>query len=145
MATIGKTALVVDDDPHSLFYTQRGLLKLGFASVFTAHSGKEALRLIQQHKVDVVLADWSMPEMSGIDLLGVLRSGSTVQSIPVILVTGEQRADMVKEALELRLSGYIVKPFSYAKLMETVIRVLEQHEEEGTKEGDDIGGLLTNQ
>lgn len=129
MATIGKIALVVDDDPHSLFYTQRGLLKLGFAIVLTAHSGEEALRLISQHKVDVILADWCMPEMSGIDLVSLLRAGGAVQAIPVILVTGEQRADMVKEALELRLSGYIVKPFSYAKLMETVIRVLEQHEE----------------
>jgi two-component system chemotaxis response regulator CheY len=108
---------------------------MGFSNVYTAQTGKEALHVVDQHNIDLIVADWHMPEMSGVEMIRSLRSGDVAGKVPVILVTAEDRASMVREAFEARADGYIVKPFSFAKLLETATAVLERYDADGRYQG----------
>ncbi len=101
------------------------LLKLGFSSVILAKDGKEAWSKIQQHKVDLLIADWNMPEMSGLDLLKVIRASDQFATLPVLMVTAERLKQNIVLAAQNKVNGYIVKPFSPATLEEKIKDILK--------------------
>ena len=120
------SALVVDDDPASVAYIRATLWKFGFAKVYSSRNGMEALELVMQQTIGLVLADWQMPQMTGVDLLRRLKGQEKTHDIPVNLVTAEDRRQMVQEAIDAKADGYIIKPYSIAKIEEAVLRVLNR-------------------
>lgn len=101
--------LVVDDSGTMRKIILRSLNALGVTDVVEAGDGSDGLDLFKQQQFDVVLTDWNMPRMTGLELLKAIRgSGSTV---PVILITTEAEKGRVLEAVQAGVSDYLVKPF----------------------------------
>lgn len=112
-------ALVVDDSRAVRMILARTLRELGF-EVREAANGREALEVIEVEKaaVTLVLADWNMPEMNGLDLLKQLRRNPELSSLVVVMVTTETELDHMTAALEAGANEYIMKPFTRDILVE---------------------------
>jgi two-component system chemotaxis response regulator CheY len=106
-------ALVVDDSRAVRMILSRTLKELGY-EVSEAGDGREALRLIEGNKgaIGLVLADWNMPEMTGIELLRTVRQDPALDSMAVVMVTTETDLDQMTTALEAGANEYIMKPFT---------------------------------
>ena len=116
--------LVVDD-----FQTMRriviNLLKqLGFSNVAEASDGKIALDKVMSEDFDLIISDWNMPNMSGIDFLKHVRADENKKKIPFIMVTAEGKKENVIAAVHAGVSNYIVKPFNAATLREKMTKVI---------------------
>ena len=114
--------LVVDD-----FATMRRIVKnilkeIGFKNIVEADDGLTALEVLKKDKIDLVLADWNMPRMTGLDLLKAVRSDESLKKTPFVMVTAEAQKSCVLEAVQAGVSNYVVKPFT----ANTVRQKLEQ-------------------
>lgn len=120
--------LVVDD-----FSTMRRIIKnllrdLGFNNTSEADDGMTALPMLQSGTFDMVVTDWNMPGMPGIDLLRAIRADAKLTHIPVLMVTAEQKKENIIEAAQAGVNGYIVKPFTAATLKEKLDKIFERME-----------------
>jgi two-component system chemotaxis response regulator CheY len=108
-----RKALIVDDSKTIRMVLARILRELGY-EVCEAENGKDALKMIQSEKaaVNLVLADWNMPEMNGLDLVKHLRQNPELASLKVIMVTTETEVDHIVSALEAGANEYVMKPFT---------------------------------
>ena len=112
-------ALVVDDSRAVRMMLKRMLMASGFDLVSEAGHGLEALeRLAEGPLPDVMLVDWNMPEMNGIDLLRSIRATAEYRQIPAVMVTTETEASQVVRALAAGASDYVMKPFTRDVIME---------------------------
>ena len=112
-------ALVVDDSRAVRMILARTLKELGF-EVREAANGIEALEVIETEKtaVSLVLADWNMPEINGLELLKQLRQKPELSSLVVVMVTTETELDQMAAALEAGANEYVMKPFTKDILVE---------------------------
>ncbi|MGA3260632.1 MAG: response regulator [Bryobacteraceae bacterium] len=112
-------ALVVDDSRAVRMILARTLKELGF-EVREAANGREALEVIETEKtaVSLVLADWNMPEINGLELLKQLRQKPELSSLVVVMVTTETELDQMAAALEAGANEYVMKPFTKDILVE---------------------------
>lgn len=104
--------LVVDD-----FATMRRIVKgvlrqLGFSNVIEAEDGSVALNELRKEKIGLIVSDWNMPNMTGLDLLKAVRGDGELKRIPFIMVTAEGQKENVIEAVKAGVSNYVVKPFT---------------------------------
>ena len=106
-------ALVVDDSRTIRIIVGRTLKELGY-EVCEAGNGKEALKVMEAEKaaVNLVLADWNMPEMNGLELLKQLRLDPELASLKILMVTTENELDHMVSALEAGANEYVMKPFT---------------------------------
>ena len=116
--------LVVDDEPTSRLTLKRQLNRAGFQNVFDTCDPEIAEIKIKSGEVDLVIADWYMPEISGLDLLHVLQK--TKRKVPFIMVTSEGDREKVGEALHEGVSAYLLKPFDESLFLDTVFDALER-------------------
>jgi len=112
-------ALVVDDSKTIRMIIRRVLIELGF-EVCEAGNGIEAMKVLEKEKtaVSLVLADWNMPEMNGLELVKSLRQNPEYASIKVIMVTTETEIGQMTSALEAGANEYVMKPFTKDILVE---------------------------
>ncbi len=110
--------LVADDDPDILALV-RFKLEMSGHDVLTAPDGESGLNAVREHRPDLVLADWTMPRLTGVEMLARMRTEPEMQSIPFILLTA--RAQQVDAP---GIDGFIAKPFSLAELTDSVDAVL---------------------
>ncbi|OIP90517.1 MAG: two-component system response regulator [Syntrophobacteraceae bacterium CG2_30_61_12] len=105
--------LIVDDSASMRKIIRKTLSLSGFqvGACVEAANGKEALEILQQHPVDLVLSDINMPEMNGVEFLWQLRQDPRWKQLPVVMITTETSEEIVKEAIELGARGYLRKPF----------------------------------
>jgi two-component system chemotaxis response regulator CheY len=108
-----RKALIVDDSKTIRIILGRILKELGY-EVCEAANGIDALKVIESEKanVNLVLADWNMPEMNGLDLLKQLRQDPELAQLKVIMVTTETELDHMASALEAGANEYVMKPFT---------------------------------
>ena len=116
--------LVVDD-----FATMRRIVKgvlkdLGFKKFIEAENGKAALLELKKEQVGLIVSDWNMPEMTGLEFLKAVRSDELLKGIPFIMVTAEGQKENIVEAVKAGVSNYIVKPFTPDTLKEKLEAVL---------------------
>lgn len=106
-------ALVVDDSKAIRMILGRTLRELGY-EVREAANGKDALAVMETEKntVSLVLADWNMPEMNGLELLKRLRQEPALASLVVVMVTTETELEHMSSALEAGANEYVMKPFT---------------------------------
>lgn len=107
-----KKILVVDDFATMRKIAIKMLNKLGFEIIEEADSGKSAWEKINNKKYDIVLTDWNMPEMTGIELLKAIRESDDLKNTPVILISAESEKEHIVEASKLGVNGYILKPYA---------------------------------
>lgn len=117
--------LVVDD-----FQTMRRIVKgvlreLGFVNIVEAENGLKALEVLKGEKIDFVVSDWNMPEMTGIDLLKTVRATEEWKNLPFLMVTAEGKSEQVIEAVKNRVNNYVIKPFTPAVLEEKIRKIFE--------------------
>ena len=104
--------LIVDDFATMRRIVRNVLRQIGFTNMVEADNGKNALKILKKENIDLILCDWNMPEMPGIDLLKTLRSENELKSIPFVMVTAEAQKDNIIEAVKAGVNSYIVKPFT---------------------------------
>jgi two-component system chemotaxis response regulator CheY len=124
----GIRILIVDD-----FSTMRRIVKnllsdLGFTNFAEADDGTTALVELQKAKFDLVVTDWNMPGMPGIDLLKAIRADAALAKIPVLMVTAEAKREQIIEAAQAGVNGYIIKPFTAATLEDKLVKIFERME-----------------
>jgi len=125
MAVDKNMRILVVDDFHTMRRIVINLLKqLGFSNVVEAGDGKEALEKVHSDKIDLVVSDWNMPNMTGIEFLKELRADERYKSLPFIMVTAEGKKENVIAAVHAGVSNYVVKPFNAATLKEKLIKVV---------------------
>lgn len=115
--------LIVDDDED-----MRNFVKSHFAkefSVFTAENGKEALQVLKEHLVSVIISDWMMPEMDGPEFCRIVRQDSNVSHLPFVMLTAKTDNDSKTEGMNCGADMYIEKPFSMKYLDASVRNLLE--------------------
>jgi two-component system chemotaxis response regulator CheY len=118
--------LIVDD-----FATMRKVIKnllrqTGYQNVTEAEDGVVALKELKSQKIDFIISDWNMPNMTGIELLKAVRADSELSSLPFLMVTAEALQQNVVEAVKAGVSNYIVKPFTAEVLGEKIEKIIEK-------------------
>ena len=108
--------LIVDDSKAMRMIVRRSITQAGFSNleVIEAENGVDAMRVIEQDSPDIVLSDWNMPEMKGIDLLKTLRAAG--RNVPLGFITSESSPEVHQEAKASGASFVIVKPFTPAAI-----------------------------
>ena len=123
MYNSGMDVLVVDD-AATMRRIVKGLLReLGIKNIREAENGSTALDELRKKKADLVVSDWNMPVMNGLDLLRAIRQDNDLKSTPVLMVTAEAKKENIIEALQAGVSNYIVKPFNAKTLEEKLNKI----------------------
>lgn len=115
--------LVVDD-----FATMRRIIKnllkqIGYERIEEAEDGLKALQMLKSSKFDLIISDWNMPQMTGIELLQAVRKDPAMSKTPFLMVTAEADKDNVLMAIKMGVSNYIVKPFTAEVLQEKLDKI----------------------
>ena len=119
-----KTILVVDDSRimRNIVKNTFSLLKIP-CHFLEASNGKDALQMLMNHKTDLILLDWNMPQLSGIDFLKMVRAAEEYKKLPIIMVTSEAARYNVIEALKLGATDYIIKPVNEKNFIEKISKI----------------------
>lgn len=115
--------LIVDD-----FSTMRKIIKnilrqLGFNNVTEADDGTTAWETLNRDNIDFIISDWNMPQMTGIELLRKVRSSEEYAATPFLMVTAEAQQENIIEAVQAKVSNYIVKPFTPETLGQKIDKI----------------------
>lgn len=116
--------LVVDDSPSMRRVICDQLRELGFVHLDEAADGVEAFEAFQRTPYDVIITDWNMPRLDGLELLKAVRRSPERADTAVLVVTGQVSAPRVTAALEAGANGFVAKPFIAPALGEKVLRVV---------------------
>jgi len=116
--------LVVDDMAPMRKVTTGQLRLMGANTILAASNGLEALQLLRSRRVDIVLSDWNMPVMSGLDLLQAVRNDPKFSHLPFIMITAETERIRIEEAIGNGVTSLLIKPYTAADLMMRVERAL---------------------
>ena len=119
--------LVVDDFSTMRRIVTNVLRQLGFDSIVEAEDGAKALHVLESQKIDFVITDWNMPQMSGLDLLKAIRASEDerMAKIPVLMVTAEALQENILAAAKAGVNNYIIKPFDANTLAEKINKIFD--------------------
>lgn len=125
MAVDKRTPILVVDDYKTMVRIVRNLLnQLGFQDVDEANDGATALAKLRARRFGLVISDWAMEPMNGLELLQQVRADPDLKTLPFIMITAENRKDRVAKAEQAGANGYIVKPFTAETLNDRIARVM---------------------
>jgi two-component system chemotaxis response regulator CheY len=118
--------LVVDD-----FSTMRKLIRnvlkeIGFNHIYEADNGVAALDILRSDKIGLVLTDWNMPTMTGLELLQRIRREPASKDIPVLMVTAEGNKENVVEAIKAGADNFVVKPFTAETIKDKIEHIFRK-------------------
>jgi len=118
--------LVVDD-----FSTMRKIIKnilkqLGFENIVEADDGATGWEVLNREKIDFIISDWNMPKMPGIDFLRKVRASEEFRDLPFLMVTAEAQQANIIEAVQAKVSNYIVKPFTADSMGQKIAKILSK-------------------
>lgn len=117
--------LIADDEPNQLELLSFNLTKSGFV-VIKAHDGRQALEMAQEYQPDLIVLDWMMPELSGIDVCATLRKSDDLKRIPVIMLSARGEEGDRTFGLDKGADDYITKPFSPRELVARINAILRR-------------------
>ncbi len=129
--SFSKRIFVIDDTAFMRANVVKSLAELGFDSAKISQfvNGREALQKLQEGQAcDLILCDWNMPLMTGLELLKNLRADSVHSQTPFILITTESERDKVVEAIHYKVNGYLLKPLNLEKLKESLENIFDSGE-----------------
>lgn len=128
-------ALIVDDSSVMRKIVERSLRQAGIelSQVLEAGNGAEALGVLREHRVDLVLCDINMPVMDGLEFVKQLATVENAKGVPVVMITTEGSETHVVQALSCGARGYIRKPFTADQVKEHVVPVWEGSHEAGER------------
>ena len=120
MLDTNKKILTVDDFSTMRRIIRNMLRQLGYNNIVEAEDGAAAFDLLQREKIDFIISDWNMPNMTGLELLKAVRGDDNLKTIPMLLVTAEALQENVVEAVKAGVNNYVVKPFTAEVLREKI-------------------------
>jgi two-component system chemotaxis response regulator CheY len=116
--------VLIVDDFASIRWILRNILKRnGFTNITEAHNGKNALKVLKKEKFDLILCDWDMPVMSGLELLNKVRSDDEFKNVPFIMITSESQKDNILSVVKAGATDYVMKPFTAETISEKLQKV----------------------
>lgn len=119
--------ILVVDDFATMRKVVRNLLKqVGYENIVEAEDGVMALKALKSQKIGLIISDWNMPNMTGLELLKVVRADEELKATPFLMVTAEALQDNVITAVKAGVNNYIVKPFTAEVLNEKIKKILEK-------------------
>ena len=119
--------ILVVDDFATMRKVVRNLLKqIGYENIVEAEDGVSALKVLKSQKIDFIVSDWNMPNMTGLELLKAVRADSELTATPFLMVTAEALQDNVVAAVRAGVSNYIVKPFTAETLNGKIQKIMEK-------------------
>ena len=121
--------LVVDDSIGIRLAAKKIFQKLGYLQVSIADDGTTALEELKKGKFELVVSDWNMPKMSGIDLLKAMRADESLEKIPFLLVTGDDDQDNIMAAIKAGINNFMTKPYDAMVLSEKIERIFAYQKE----------------
>jgi two-component system, chemotaxis family, chemotaxis protein CheY len=116
----GKKVLVVDDSAVMRQIIKKNLKELGFSVLLEAENGAAGLKKAGEEPVDLIVSDWNMPNMTGLEFLKAVRADASLKGIAFIMVTSESDKEKIMEAVKAGVNQYIVKPFNAIQLEEKI-------------------------
>lgn len=126
MFNLSSKVLVVDDFPTMRRIVKNLLKQLGFENIDEAEDGMQALSKLKTGGYGLVVSDWNMPNMEGIDLIRKIRQDPALKDTPFLMVTAEAEKEKVIEAIKAGVDNYIVKPFTAEVLKEKLEKISEK-------------------
>ena len=119
--------ILIVDDFATMRKVIRNLLKQsGYENIVEAEDGVNALKILKSQKIDFIVSDWNMPNMSGLELLKAVRADEDLKTLPFLMVTAEAKKENVVAAVKAGVSNYIVKPFTSETLDEKIKKIMEK-------------------
>jgi len=120
-----KRVVVIDDSPVVREVIISNLKKIGFEedNIFEAEDGSGGVNLLRSGKIDLIISDWNMPKMSGLELLKNIRNDENLKDTPVLMVTAEALKENIIEAVKAGVSNYIIKPFTAETMQEKLEKI----------------------
>ncbi len=134
--------LIVDDSPPMRAVIKKTVKVSGFkvGEVFEASNGKEALDLLRREWMDLVVSDYNMPEMNGLEMLEEMNKDELLASVPVLMVTTEGSRDRIEMFRRMGVADYIKKPFTPEEIRSKLNRIMGEDENgQGEDENGDEG------
>jgi two-component system, chemotaxis family, chemotaxis protein CheY len=116
--------LVIDDSNSARYVLMKTLRELGYKEAIAVESAEDGLERLKTERIDLILLDWNLNGMSGLEFLRQIRSDSKTKSLPVIMVTTVNERNHVMQALKLNIQGYFFKPVT-KEMMESKLREIE--------------------
>ncbi|MFA5329927.1 MAG: response regulator [Prolixibacteraceae bacterium] len=120
---MSKQILIVDDSESIRKVLTFSLENAGY-QVFAACDGREALNFFDGRSIDLLLTDYHMPNVNGLELTIQVRQTENYKHIPVLILSTENQRDMMKEARDAGATGWLMKPFNTEKLLQTLRKVI---------------------
>jgi len=119
--------VLVADDFATMRKIVRNILKqIGFDNIVEAEDGLAALQIVKQDRIGLVVTDWNMPNMSGLELVEKIRENPETKHVPVLMVTAEGLKDNVIAAVKAGVNNYVVKPFTAETLQEKIEQIFKK-------------------
>lgn len=118
--------LIVDDFSTMRRIINNLLSEIGLTNTEQAEDGSTALPKLEKGEFDLLITDWDMPGMSGIELLRAVRADERIKDLPILMVTVEAKRDQIVEAAQAGVNGYLVKPFTSDVLKEKIEKIFDE-------------------
>jgi two-component system, chemotaxis family, chemotaxis protein CheY len=118
--------MIVDDNEPMRILIRNILENEGYKNVFEAEDGVSACEILKEHKIDLIISDWKMPGMTGLELLTKVRSNQPIAQIPFIMVSVEGLDVTVDQAFKNGANDFVSKPFTVDDLVLSVNRLIKQ-------------------
>jgi len=117
--------LLVDDFQAMRRIIKDILKKIGYPNVLEAEDGVVAWEILMKNKIDLVISDWNMPRMTGIELLRKVRAHNDYANVPFLIVSAECEQENIVEAIKAKVSNYMVKPFTQETMEQKIEKIFE--------------------
>ena len=117
--------LIVDDSPTMRRILVNTIQKAGYPNCQQAEDGKEALAKLMAGNFDLLMTDWNMPNMNGLELTEAVRSDEKMKDIPILMVTTRNMKSDIISAIRTGVNGYIVKPFDTKTLHAKIEEIMK--------------------
>jgi two-component system chemotaxis response regulator CheY len=134
--------LIVDDSSSMRAIVKKIIKVSGFnvGEFLDASDGKEALKVLADEWVDIVLTDINMPNVNGMELMAEMKKDELLRSIPIVMITTEGSEKKMQEAMDLGASGYVKKPFLPEDIKKTLSSIMGEEDGQRDNDGDDETG-----
>lgn len=118
------SVLLVDDEAEALELGSKLLRRIGFSDIETATDGAVAFAMMQERRYGVVISDWNMPEMTGLDLVRRIRAHDKLTRTPFLMTSVDGGVDRARLARQVGVNAFLIKPFDSSMLMAKLQEVL---------------------